>query len=75
MYVCVCAVLLLCCCVLWGVCVGVRCVMVFVVCVCGGTLPEVSLRRAGIEQLHQEKRMIGGIWNVLFSTCSQTLNG
>ena len=25
-------------------------------------------------QLHQVKRMIGGIGNVLFSTCSQTLN-
>ena len=44
-----------------GVCGGV-CVVCVVCCVCGGgTLPEVSLRRAGIEQLYQGKRMIGGI--------------
>ena len=35
----------------------------------------VSPRRAGAEQLHQAKRMIRGIGNVLFSTCSQTWNG
>ena len=29
-------------------------------------------RRAGVEQLHQAKRMIGGIGNVPCSTCSQT---
>ena len=27
------------------------------------------------QQLHQVKRMVGGPGNVLFSTCSQTLNG
>ena len=27
------------------------------------------------QQLHEVKRMIGGLGNVLFSTCSQTLNG
>ena len=34
--------------------------------------PAVSPRRAGVEQLHQAKRMIGGIGNVLLSTFSQT---
>ena len=29
-------------------------------------------RRAGIEQLYQVKRMLGGIGNMLFSTYSQT---
>ena len=32
----------------------------------------VSLRSAGVEQLDQEKRMIGGIGNMLFSIYSQT---
>ena len=36
---------------------------------------NVSLRITGTQQLHQVKRMIGGIGNMLFSTCSQTLNG
>ena len=31
----------------------------------------VSLRTAETQQLHQVKRMIGGIGHVLFSTCSQ----
>ena len=31
-----------------------------------------SLRRAGVEQLYQVKRMIGGIGDVLFSIFSQT---
>ena len=36
----------------------------------------VSLRiKNGAQQLPQVKRMIGGLGNVLFSTCSQTLNG
>ena len=34
----------------------------------------VSLRRAGVEQLYQVKRMIGGIGNMLFSTYSHTEN-
>ena len=34
----------------------------------------VSLRRAGVEQLHLVKRMIGGIGNMLFSIYSQTEN-
>ena len=34
--------------------------------------PNVSLRRAGVEQLYQVKRMLGGIGNVSFSTFSQT---
>ena len=32
------------------------------------------LRRAGVEQLYQVKRMIGGIGNMLFSIYSQTEN-
>ena len=40
----------------------------------GSTLPEASLRRAGAQQLHQEKRLIGGSGNMLFSIYSQTLN-
>ena len=47
-------------------------------CVCVlacSTLPAVSLRINGAQQLHQVQRMIGGIGNMLFSTCSQTLNG
>ena len=38
------------------------------VCVC-------SQDKNGAQQLHQVKRMIGGLGNVLFSICSQTLNG
>ena len=38
------------------------------------TLTAVSLRTAGAQQLYQVKRMLGGIGNMLFSTCSQTLN-
>ena len=34
--------------------------------------PAVSPRRAGVEQFHQARRMIGAIGNVLFSTYSQT---
>ena len=34
----------------------------------------VSLRRAGVEQLYQVKRMFRGSGHVLFSTFSQTLN-
>ena len=48
-----------------------------VVCVgvvwCAVLLCVVVVRRAGVEQLYQEKGMIGGIGNVLFSTYSQTL--
>ena len=36
---------------------------------------EVSLGRAGVEQLYQVKRMIRGIGNVPCSTYSQTENG
>ena len=60
------------------------CLVVWVcvlVCACVGvqhtprSFPSaVSLRRAGVQQLYQVQRMIGGIGNVLFSTCSQTLN-
>ena len=66
--------LVLSCLVLWCVCVciGVR------VCWRAAHSPQfpsaVSLRRAGVQQLYQVQRMIGGIGNVLFSTCSQTLN-
>ena len=35
----------------------------------------VSFRTAGVEQCVQAKRMIGGLGNMLFSTCSQTENG
>ena len=34
----------------------------------------VSLRITGAQQLHQVKRMIGGLGNVLFSTYSQVEN-
>ena len=34
----------------------------------------VSVKRAGVEQLYQVKRMIGGIGNMLFSIYSQTEN-
>ena len=59
--------LVVCVCVLVCACVGV-CVLAC------STLPAVSLRRAGVQQLYQVQRMIGGIGNMLFSTCSQTLN-
>ena len=36
---------------------------------------EVSLRIAGVEQLHQVKRLISGIGNELFSNCSRTFLG
>ena len=40
-----------------------------------GVIPSaMSLRRAGVEQLYQVKRMIGGLENMLFSTYSQTEN-
>ena len=52
-----------------------------VVCVCWrvcvlacSTLSAVSLKIAEFEQLCQVLRLIGGIGNMLFSTCSQTLN-
>ena len=38
------------------------------------TPSAVSLKITGSQQLHQVKRMIGGIGNVLFSTYSQTYN-
>ena len=64
--------LVLSCLVLWCVCVGVR--VCWRVCVLArSTLPAVSLRRAGVQQLYQVQRMIGGIGNMLFSS-SQTLN-
>ena len=52
------------------VCVSVVLVFVSVVslCWCFLKIPE-------IEQPYQVKRMIGGLRNVLFSTCSQTSNG
>ena len=74
---CVCVVCVVCVCVVCRVsCVVCRvscvvcCVMWVVGCVWkgGSTLSAVSLRRAGVKQLYQEKRMIGGIGNVLFST-------
>ena len=37
-----------------------------------GSPSTVSLRITGAQQLHQVKRMIGGIGNMLFSTYSQT---
>ena len=58
---------------MWDVGCGL-CVVGCVLWVVGSTLPEVSLRRAGTQQLHQVKRMIGGSGNMLFSIFSQTLN-
>ena len=62
-----------------GSCLVLSCGVCVCVCWCARvlackTLPAVSLRRAGVQQLYQVQRMIGGIGNVLFSTCSQTLN-
>ena len=52
------------------------CVLCCVVaCLSGCVLCVVSLKINGAQQLRQVKRMIGGLENVLFSTCSQTLNG
>ena len=49
--------------------VFVSVVLVFVsLCWCFLKIPET-------EQPYQVKRMIGGLQNVLFSTCSQTSNG
>ena len=48
-----------------GGCVVLLCVVCCVLCV-------VSLRTAETEQVHQAKRMIGGIGNMLFSIYSQT---
>ena len=66
MYMCVCVcVLRLCvssCLCLW---------LCFVLCVLCSAVP---LRRAGVDQLYQVKRMIGGLGNMLFSTCSHTEN-
>ena len=46
-----------------------------VVCVLArSTLSAVSLRITGVQQLHQVKRMIGGIRNMLFSVYFQTEN-
>ena len=57
----------------WWVRVGAY---VCVVCVvCADSLRSVPQDKNGAQKLHQVKRMIGGLWNVLFSTCSQTLNG
>ena len=50
------------------------CARVLVCVLAGSTLSTVSLRRAGVQQLYQVQRMIGGIGNMLFSTCSQNLN-
>ena len=44
------------------------------VCVWEGRGRSVPQDENGAQQLHQVKRMIGGLGNVLFSTCSQTLN-
>ena len=62
-------------------CLVLSCLVLSCLCVCWcarvlacKTLPAVSLRRAGVQQLYQVQRMIGGLGNVLFSTCSQTLN-
>ena len=42
---------------------------------CVGACLCVSLRHvSGVEQLYQARRMIGGIENILFSTCSQIEN-
>ena len=48
------------------------CVVCVVVCLSGCVL--CPSRKNGAQQLRQVKRMIGGLENVLFSTCSQTLN-
>ena len=40
----------------------------------GGIPSAVSTRINGAQQLHQVKRMIGGLGNMLFSTYSQTEN-
>ena len=68
-YVLVC-VLCLCLCV--GVCAFV---LVAVCVVCADSLRSVPQDKNGAQQLHQVKRMIGGLGNVLFTICSQTLNG
>ena len=52
----------------WCVCVCVVLVFVFVVC-------ADSSRLLKNEQVHQVKRMIGGLGNELFSIYSQTSNG
>ena len=43
--------------------------------VCADSRQSFPQDKNGAQQLHQVKRMIGGLGNVLFSTCSQTLNG
>ena len=52
-----------------------ECVLVRMCVVCADSLRSVPQDKNGAQQLHQVKRMIGGLGNVLFSTCSQTLNG
>ena len=47
----------------------------YVCVVCADSLRSVPQGKIGAQQLHQVKRMSGGLGNVLFSTCSQTLNG
>ena len=52
------------------------CVLVFVsVVLVFVSLCWCFLKIPAIEQPYQVKRMIGGLRNVLFSTCSQTSNG
>ena len=67
--------LVLSCLVLW--CGVVWCGVCVLVCACFGVqhTPRSFTRRAGVQQLYQVQRMIGGIGNVLFSTYSQTLFG
>ena len=50
------------------------CVGAYVCVVCTDSLRSVPQDKNGAQQLRQLKRMIGGLENVLFSTCSQTLN-
>ena len=50
-------------------------VLVRMCVLCADSLCSVPQDKNGAQQLHQLKRMIGGLGNVLFSTCSQTLNG
>ena len=51
-----------------------ECVLVRMCVLCVLIPSAVSLRKNGAQQLYQVKRMIGGLGNVLFSTCSLTWN-
>ena len=72
--VCVCCVCVLC--VLCGVFVLVFVSLCWWLCVLCVLIPSaVSLKIAETEQPYLVKRMIGGLENVLFSSCYQTLQG